>query len=64
MKAKAESEGLEVNSPKAALKAAFTLKLIDNEEIWLEMIFYKLLKIIILRETKLVAICDYPLNSF
>lgn len=31
------SEGIEVNSPKATLQQAYAIKLIDQEQIWLEM---------------------------
>ena len=32
------NEGFEVNSPRSALQKAYALKLIDDEEIWLDMI--------------------------
>ena len=34
----AEKEGLEVNSPKSALRAAFQLKWIQDDALWLQML--------------------------
>jgi nucleotidyltransferase substrate binding protein (TIGR01987 family) len=33
-----QKEGIEVASPRAALKTAFSLKLIENQELWLQML--------------------------
>ena len=38
MKFLSEEEGLEVKSPKEALKSAYALNLINDEEVWLQML--------------------------
>ena len=38
MKAFADYEGVEVNSPRAAIRQAFQIQLIDDAEAWLDML--------------------------
>ena len=38
MKAFADYEGVEVNSPRAAIRQAFQIRLIDDAEAWLDML--------------------------